>query len=128
MWNELQDLGIEDIIKEAIAEGLPVLMKIYISKDGTRMIPIVLMKDAEVMTVLREMLTDADYYRKVNLEELEKAQRHNPDNPWIDGRIGIIKTMSDAEVIVNLPKFLRLCIEMLDRGFDLGDILFDKPH
>ena len=132
MWAELKEAGLEDVIHAAIYEGQIMLMQIYTNREGNIAIPIAILTDAQVMAAAREVVEDGEYYKKLNLDQMRSMKSPYPNDPHnraITHKMQVVLSMSPIECVINLPKFIRLCIELLDRGYLLEDIFYDgKPN
>ena len=131
IWDELERAGIEYAVS---ADG-PFLhscmaIKSYVNWDASFSMDYMLMTSKQVHIAAQEMVEDVEKYREFNIGIIRRCARRMPADAAssIQSRIDHIGRMTRGETLVGMPKFIRVCLELLDRGHKLEDMFYDKPH
>ena len=129
VWNGLVGAGIEAALEPGSYMYYHAMaVNIFVKPDGTFSMPMALMTGKQIHVEAREMCNDVEIYRAINIETLRESEAIT------DGQLQSqlkciydIGQLSEPAVLVNIPKFIRLCLELLDRGYNLEDMLYDAP-
>lgn len=131
LWDELEEAGIQEAVSPLNPLSASCMsIEGYANFNGERPRMFVLMTGAQVHAAAQEMVAEVEKYRQYNMDSIRHYADQMPPGTGVNtrARIDRIARMSRAEVLVGMPKFIRVCLELLDRGYDLEDMFYDKPH
>lgn len=131
IWDELEQAGIE----YAVSPDNPLShscmsIKSYANWDASFCMDFMLMTSKQVHMAAQEMVADVEKYREFNMDMIRNYARRMPVGAATStqARIDHVGRMTRGEILVGMPKFIRVCLELLDRGHNLKDMFYDKPH
>lgn len=131
IWDSLKDADIEYATSPYNPLSASCMsIDSYSNWDGTFQMSFVLMTGKQVHEAALEMVADVEKYRAYNIETVQGHLICIPPGRAINtqARMEIISRMTVGEVLVGMPKFIRVCLELIDRGHKLEDLFYNKPN
>ena len=131
LWDSLEEAGLPYAVSPLNPlSGSSMGIDTYANWDRSFQMSFVLMTGKQVHAAAQEMVADVEKYRAFNMDTIRSYADRMPEGAAMNtrARLDVIARMTKAEVLVGMPKFIRVCLELLDRGYDLEDMFYDKPH
>ena len=131
LWDKLEGSNLLHALDYQRQVGLCTILIVHQRVSTGCIEPIVLMSDKEVMDSLREYLGQGEMFRANNIQMAQDAfdkATSVEEQAKLHERMEEIGDLTELECILNLPGFIRLCLELQDRGHDLADMFYDCVH
>lgn len=130
LWEELKASGLQEVIARTSTDLQWIADQPLLPVPGCDgFIWLETMTGKEVHIATQNIIKNVDKAREQQITTLQAfARQRGMTEEELAQAVHNLADMTDCDVLVNMPAFIRLCLELQKRGHILEDVLYIDAH